>query len=713
MSRGSLAPVSSQDGAVPTLESARAIEVDFPIGEISQLAERESYRKEVFRPIYHIHKWWANRLGSVFRAIVLGALADKEQDIWEGFYKTHDFSDKVVLDPFMGSGTTLGEAAKLGAKTIGCDINPISTFAVRQALTRVDIDELENTFRRLESAVQPQIARYYVTLDPESGETVPVLYYFWVKQVTTPEGEEIPLFSSYVFSKNAYPKRKPNSKIVCPLCWAINTARYDAEEVICGQCSETFNPQHGPVSGAYVIDSAGQRYKIRDLLPEDGSPPSHKLYAIMALRSDGTKIYLASSDYDHALIAEAKEHLQREDLPLPTMPVRPGHNTDQARKYNYSSWRDFFNDRQLLSLGLLLRQILEIENEHIRDQFICLFSSTLEFNNLFCSFKGEGTGAVRHMFSNHILNPERTPLENIVWGTSKSSGTFSTLFRSRLLKAKVYLDTPTEILLDRDVFGNLTASKSTPVAASEPIQVQLAETWDEFTSEEHRALVLNGDSATLPIPDESVDAVVTDPPYFDFVHYSELSDFFFAWLAPVLSARYPFFARQSSQHDGEVQSKDPQEFATSLSRVFRECHRVLKDEGVLSFSFHHSRPEGWAAIYSALRKAGFYLDAVHPVHAEMKVASPKSSAKSPISLDIILVCKKRESARHEICNGDVLAERSIKRLEAAGVILSSADLFNIRISAMLAAQPTNTKLGTDYKEILDHLTLERLGNLWF
>src|SRR5258706_3740774 len=94
----------------------RAIESSFPVARISILAMRESWRKEIFRPIYHIHKWWANRLGSVFRAIVLGAMASSNQDIWEGFYEKHSFSNKIVLDPFMGSGTTLGEAIKLGAK---------------------------------------------------------------------------------------------------------------------------------------------------------------------------------------------------------------------------------------------------------------------------------------------------------------------------------------------------------------------------------------------------------------------------------------------------------------------------------------------------------------------------------------------------------------------------------------------------------------------
>ncbi|MGL6366408.1 hypothetical protein ACSZMZ_11665 [Aeromonas veronii] len=206
------------------------------------------------------------------------------------------------------------------------------------------------------------------------------------------------------------------------------------------------------------------------------------------------------------------------------MEVRPGHNTNQARGYNYNSWSDFFSTRQLLCLGLLLKEILKIDDKVIRDHFICLFSGTLEFNNLFCSFKGEGTGAVRHLFSNHILKPERTPLENTVWGIDgKSSGTFSSLFKSRLIKAKKYLEEPFEIKLSSDA-ERLASNK---VVCSDPMDITFVKTFDGFSScsSNSSAMILNGDSASLPIPDMVVDAIITDPPYFDFVHYSELSDF--------------------------------------------------------------------------------------------------------------------------------------------------------------------------------------------
>ena len=278
---------------------------------------------------------------------------------------------------------------------------------------------------------------------------------------------------------------------------------------------------------------------------------------------------------------------------------------------------------------MLLKAILDLEDQAIQEQMLCLFSSTLEFNNLFCSFKGEGTGAVRHMFSNHILKPERTPLENSVWGTEKSSGTFSTLFESRLLRAKRYLDEPFELEFERDLTGQKTGTRKT--VASAPLHVTQVSSWKELQKTTRGVMVLNGDSARLPVPDGTVDAVITDPPYFDFVHYSELSDFFFAWLSPVLQARYPWMKRPDSSDKGEVQQKDPRVFAKLLGGVFAECRRVLKDDGVLAFSFHHSRPEGWAAIYEAIETAGLAVVAAHPVHAELRAASPKTAAKDPIS----------------------------------------------------------------------------------
>src|SRR5204863_4622046 len=127
----------------------------------------------------------------------------------------------------------------------------------------------------------------------------------------------------------------------------------------------------------------------------------------------------------------------------------------------------------LLALGWLREAILELRNEAVRDAMLTVFSGTLEFNNLFASYKGEGTGAIRHMFAHHILKPERVPIEGNVWGTSKSSGAFSTLFKSRLLRAIEYRKAPFELAVER-VNGHSETKRiygaSPPFAGSISIQ---------------------------------------------------------------------------------------------------------------------------------------------------------------------------------------------------------------------------------------------------
>lgn len=692
----------------------KALEINFPFEEIDPVAERESYRKEVNRPIYHTHKWWAQRLGSVFRALVVGAILDERENIWDQFYQKQPYSGKVILDPFMGSGTTLGEAIKGGCKAIGCDINPVSSFIVGQALRSVPQVKLLLAFQALEKQVKNRINAFYQKVHPITGEKCQVLYFFWVKVVSTPAGKELPLFSNYVFSRNAYVSKKPNAQIICPHCYSINQGRYDANSLSCYKCKNTFNPQRGPANGQMVTDfETGESFKIIDLVAATDAPPRHLMYAAMVQTPAGTKEYLEITDDDRALYAQASAELVRLGFPYPVGKLEPGHNTNQALKYNYRHWKDFFNDRQLLCLGYLMESILTIDDTITREAFISLFSGTLEFNNMFCSFKGEGTGAVRHMFYNHVLKPEKMPLENSVWGTSRSSGSFLSLFKSRLLKAQEYRDKPFEI---RATGSELKSGLAEKVFCSAPMQPKQAQTFAQLADfNEPSYLVLNGNSSSLPLPDCSVDAVVTDPPYFDFVHYSELSDFFFAWLKPALENSNADFSTTTSRRVGEVQQKQPSNFAKALGEVFAECKRVMKNDAVLTFSFHHSRLAGWLAIYQAVELAGLTIATIYPVKAEMSTAGPKSAAKEPINLDAVFVCKKAFSSSDENASEAVLwkvsqAEyRSLcSRLLAVGRSISEGDKRVIMISCFLNQC---SRAGISYQKLTDMLEGKELENL--
>src|SRR5690606_4928957 len=117
------------------------------------------------RPIYHVHKWWAKRLGSVFRGALLGALLPEDADFEREFYRAHNFDGVTVFEPFMGSGTTVGEAHKLGCTVYGRDINPVACEAVRVALGPMDRIRLLSAFEQLSSGVGERIRALYRTED--------------------------------------------------------------------------------------------------------------------------------------------------------------------------------------------------------------------------------------------------------------------------------------------------------------------------------------------------------------------------------------------------------------------------------------------------------------------------------------------------------------------------------------------------------------------
>ncbi len=655
----------------------RLIETDiFPFEFLSQIAERESWRKEIHRPLYHVHKWWAKRLGSVFRGILLGCALNESDDLEQAFYRKHSFNRMAVFDPFMGSGTTLGEAHKLGFAALGRDINPVAVEAVRVALGPIDQRKLESTFSQLSREVGDTILALYRSTDSK-GSPCDVLYYFWVMQANCPGcSRTVDLFSSHVVARNAYPERKPEVQIVCPSCGGIFPSLNGQHEVWCPSCGQRFNPEVQHALGANAnCNHCRKTFPILRAL--GGKRPKFRMYGKLVLTGNGDKEYLPATEEDQLAYQECSRRLQEElenqRITLPSLSLQDGYNTKQAMSYGFTSWKDFFNDRQLLSLGYLLNTILKVADRPSRDWLFTLFSGVLEFNNMFASYKGEGTGAVRHMFSHHVLKPERMPIEANVWGTPKSSGSFSGLFRTRLLRAIGYRQAPTEV----------NGRKGKALVCALPFSGIVQSNWPACHVFEDRAIYIScGDSADTALPDNTVDLVVTDPPFFDNVHYSELADFFFSWQQLAGNGN----RQATTRSEAEVQDSDAEKFAKKLQGVLRECHRILKDDGLLVFTYHHSRDEGWKALADAVIGADFVVINSHPVKSEMSVATPKAQAKEPIQLDIILVCRKAGTAPPGLPLRQALecARAKLLRLQQAGFSLSQNDRKVVVFGQMLA-----------------------------
>jgi adenine-specific DNA methylase len=167
----------------------------------------------------------------------------------------------------------------------------------------------------------------------------------------------------------------------------------------------------------------------------------------------------------------------------------------------------------------------------------------------------------------------------------------------------------------------------------------IASSYAQFKEVGYDTYLSCGSSDQTDIKHHEVDLVITDPPFFANVHYSELADFFYVWQREIFKGE-SIFESETTRSEKEIQQVDAEEFGRKLASVFSDCNRVLKDDGLMIFTFHQSHLRGWSALLASLRKSGFYIERVYPVKSEMSVAVPKSQAKSPIDLDTIIVCRK-------------------------------------------------------------------------
>ena len=203
----------------------RYIERDLPIEGLNVIATAET-GLGMRRPIYMIHKWWARRLGSVFRMLILAAFtewddslsaAENERRLWNRFYSKNELKNSegkrpIILDPFMGGGTTVVEALRLGCKVIGIDLNPVAWFIVKCETTPVDITELERAFDDLAARTVPwsgkplkeTLLSLYKTACPCCGSTdADIIYAFWVKSAICTDPtcrKQVPLFKDYLIA---------------------------------------------------------------------------------------------------------------------------------------------------------------------------------------------------------------------------------------------------------------------------------------------------------------------------------------------------------------------------------------------------------------------------------------------------------------------------------------------------------------------------------
>lgn len=126
--------------------------------------------------------------------------------------------------------------------------------------------------------------------------------------------------------------------------------------------------------------------------------------------------------------------------------------------------------------------------------------------------------------------------------------------------------------------------------------------------------IINSSSSKMRISDNSVDVVVTDPPYGSNVQYGELCHFWLVWLKNKLPFPVNLFDLEDEvvvhrkKDSGTNYAKSFSDYKDGLTDIYRECFRVLKPNGVLVFTFNNKNPAAWYAVIRSALNAGFELE---------------------------------------------------------------------------------------------------------
>lgn len=572
---------------------------ELPFSDLVRFAAREGRRP---RPIYQIHKWFARRLGCSFRAVLIGAISEPTADFWKAYYETGNLQGVTVLDPFVGGGTSVVEAARLGASAIGIDVDPIACAVTTAELTAAKLEDLVPALRALQERVGKTLAPLYAVKD-YNGTELTAVHYFWVQVVACPSCKKVgEAHPNYVLAEEAGQRRWA----FCKKCHEPHSLKATQKSFSCTVCETKTVLNCAPVqSGKYTCPHCEECTPLITLGRETEAPPSWRLFAIEATpRTTGRpvpmreRVFLKASSAHVASVARATRALRQEVEADPEF--LPRHDIEEKNRsdtrltdYGYRQWSQLFNDRQLLHLGRLAREIKKLPEDQRRAIGLA-FSNHLTTNCMLTSYAA-GWRRLTPLFSIRAFRHVPRPIELNPWLEGTGRGTFPNAIR-QVLRASAFAKAPKEPARRG---GFREVEPVMPVAAPR---------------------VFSGNARELlNVESNSVDMVLTDPPYFDNITYSELSDFFQPWLehmglVPEAATRRALVKRALRARRNNEESIE--EFAANLGEAFGEVHRVLKPQGLLAFTFRHSTPEGWLAMARALARSGLKPVQVLPMPGE-------------------------------------------------------------------------------------------------
>ncbi|BCP66160.1 DUF1156 domain-containing protein [Thermus thermophilus] len=671
-------------------DAPRLIEVDFPLREVSEHSVREKNIRHGH--ISTLHIWWARRPLAASRATALAALLPddprhreellglvKSLAPWKAVQGENPALEKArrlileahggrpprVLDPFAGGGAIPLEALRLGCETYAVDYNPVAVLLNKavleypqkfgrpgsvsfiplppgwgkeegqQAILSTSQEEkspLVEAVRAWGEWVLEEARRELERFYPKDEDGSIPVGYIWARTLPCQNpacGTEIPLM------RQTWLAKKANRRVALKMIPNPEAKRVDFAIVEGGAID--FDPEEGTVSRANVrcplcggtINDSTTRRLFRE------GKAGERMVAVV-LHKPGTtgKRYRLATERDLEAFRAAREALEtkRQELwaewgmdPVPDEPMsleRPSPNArglSALKGYNMYSFGDLFNPRQKLALITFAEKVRRAYGRMLEE------GGEPEF--------AKAVGTYLAIAVDRLADYDS---EICVWHTPKEL-VAHTFGRQALPMVWDYI----EINPLSESTGNWRDSMD--------YLLRVMQHCSYSAGDPSIGRVQHASATSLPFPDAHFDAVFTDPPYYDNVPYSDLSDFFYVWLKRTVGDLYPdLFATPLTPKSAEAvwhkrfggYEEGKAHFERQITQAFCEIHRVLKDDGIAVIVFAHKTTEAWEAIIQALLKAGLYMTASWPIHTEMG-ARLNAQETASLASSIYMVCRKR------------------------------------------------------------------------
>jgi len=614
------------------------IEKNFDIPFISDLALREKQIQQNYRPVIAVHKWFARRPGTLFRGLLLSEFSDLP--LREAFYRPNAFPNIRIADPFMGGGTPLLEANRVGCDVVGFDINPMSYWIVKQEIEHLDLKAYNEAAELLRAELEKKIGRLYRTRCVICGnEEAQVKYFLWVKTIDCHScGKKIDLFPGYLLSSDA---RHPKTVFICSSCGQLTETGDRKNPGGCRHCGVPLLT-NGPASrNRCKCSCCGSENSFPNAKL---GPSRHRLFAMeyycpSCKNGHAGRFFKAPDERDLKRTAESETRLaETRSRFVPDDEIPSGDETNRLHRWGYRRYREMFNARQLLGLELSARIISSISNERVRNALATNLSDLLRYQNMLCRYDTMALKSLDifsvHGFPVGLIQCESNFL-GIVDGDKKicvGSGGWKNII-DKFYKAKSYCETPFEVRR-RDKRKEIV-----------PIRGEwIGDCLNGVNTGQQRIVEIHcGDSAACELPKSSLDAVFTDPPYFGNVQYAELMDFCYVWLRRLIGEKAEAFGNASTRNPQELtgnidMGRDLEHFTEGLSSVFRRMASALKPGAPLAFTYHHNTLEAYLPVAVAILDAGLTCSASLPCPAEMGASIHINGTGSSI-IDTVFVCR--------------------------------------------------------------------------